>query len=601
MAKSLRGPLGWLWLALAALPALIPMWMIQHYGVDVHYWDEWGAPIAGFFVKVHQHQATFHDFVAQTNEHRILIPRLFLLFLNQFTQWNNVQTLLAGWGMVCVMSLAILWLIHRTDDSGSQAGISGRTIFLWFLCNILLFTPAQSENWMWGVIVINFMPTLLILLALTCARGNALSVWKLAVCILLASMSTFSSGNGILAWPVVGLVLFWPPQMMSARWKGMLGVWIAACIANVILYRIGYVEPKHGQTLGPDSGPMALLLHRPGDLFLYNLAFMGNLFSQTTDFSSQMLARIVGAIFFAGFLAAIAWLCYAWKKGERELCGRMIVWIAVGFFAIASGFIASLFRAGYGPQQALSPRYVSYSIFLPIGLINLVPLMLNSLRNRWGAPPEGLWAYFPAALATALVMGEALGYPPWINAFRTTSEIRREAKAGLLLINILPDNPDLSFNVSNDPALLETARALNDMGYLHPPLIESSSANLILAKDASGDPVIGQLERMQSPDADHVEVFGWAVHKNAQTPADGMFLTYDDGTGPIIFAPAAVLLPDEELVAKTQNPDYLHCGWAAEFSPSSLPAGKVVEIRAWALDTNTGLAYPLDGSKKVQR
>jgi hypothetical protein len=189
-----------------------------------------------------------------------------------------------------------------------------------------------------------------------------------------------------------------------------------------------------------------------------------------------------------------------------------------------------------------------------------------------------------------------------VKAFQTTSEIRREAKAGVLLINILPDNPDLHFNVSADPHLIDTVRALNDMGYLHPPLIESANANLILAKDGLADPVIGLFEKMDASDPQRVVVTGWAVHKKAQTPADGMFLTYDDGvSGPVIFAPVAVLLPDNDLVNKTENSDYQYCGWAAAFSPAELPAGKVLEIKAWALDTNTGLAYPVNGSKKVSR
>jgi hypothetical protein len=599
MARSLR----WLWLALAAAPALLPMWMIDHYGVDVHYWDEWGSTIAGFFVKVHQHQATFHDFVRQHNEHRILIPRLFLLLLNEFTQWNNVQTLLAGWGMVCATSLLILVLIHQTDDSGagvetaSRASrrLSGRTIFLWFLCNVLIFTPGQSENWLWGVIVINLMPTLLIVMAVALARRGKLSALKLAACILLASMATFSSGNGILAWPVVGMVLFWPRDELSGgRWRPMVTVWIAACLINAILYRVGYVEPKHGENLAQHTAPLTLLL--------YNLIFMGNMFVQSTDMPIQTLSAVIGSTFLAAFIGAIAWLLYAWKEKDRDLCDRMIVWIAIGSFGICSGFIASLFRAGYGQQQALSPRYVSYSVYLPVSLINLLPLMFGSLRRRIGARPEGLWAQIPAALATALVMGQAICLPRWLDTFQSVNEIRREAKAGVLLINILPDNPDLTYNVSDDPDLPQTVRALNDMGYLHPPLITSARADLIVAKEGSGDPVVGHLDKIDISNPNNTVVTGWAVHKIAQTPADSVFLTYDDGvSGPIIFAPAAVLMRDDDLVNKMRNLDYLRCGWGAEFSPAILPAGKVLEIRAWALDTETGLAYPLDGSEKVSR
>src|SRR5208282_5123507 len=192
----------WLPLSLAATPALLPLFLILHYGVDFHFLDEWSPEIAGIFVKAHLHHLTFHDIFAQHNEHRLAIPRLFLLAINPITHWNNIGTLVAAWSIVCATSL-LLWQIVRATQP------KGRTVIVWFLCNLLMFTPAQNENWLWGMGLANFSPTLLVFAAIVVAI-SAMPIWaRLIICLLLASAATVSSGNGVLAWPLACPLLLW--------------------------------------------------------------------------------------------------------------------------------------------------------------------------------------------------------------------------------------------------------------------------------------------------------------------------------------------------------------------------------------------------------
>ena len=338
-------------LSLAATPALLPLILILHYGVNFHFLDEWSPDIAGIFVKAHLHQLTLQDILAQHNEHRLAIPRLILLAINPITHWNNVANAVVAWIIVCATSL-LLWMIVRATQP------PGRRIFLWFLCNLLLFTPAQSENWLWGMGLANFTPTILVLATLVVTL-SAMPVWsRLMICILLASAATVSSGNGVLAWPLACPLLVWSEvQNKAARGRWILTIWLIACATDLLLYRWGYVEPKHSGSPYPRS-PTAILV--------YTLAFLGNPFARWEHWDLRIASIVIGSLMLLLLLAAGVYVARAWKTSRRELVSRSLPWLMVAGYGVFSGLLASLYRGQFGPLQALSSRYVSYSIFLPI-------------------------------------------------------------------------------------------------------------------------------------------------------------------------------------------------------------------------------------------
>jgi hypothetical protein len=563
---------------LAASPAFLPLILILHFGVNVHFLDEWSPTLAGFFVKFHQHKVTFHDFVAQNNEHRILIPRLVYLLLNELTDWNNIQTLIAGWGIVFCTSLLILSLIRRTaGDSGAAA--------LWFVCNVLLFSSMQVETWMWGILIVNVIPALLILLAFRIAASGPATPMRLSLCILLASMATFSSGNGLLAWPLVGLILFFSKSAGASekKWK-RVAIWIAAFGVNIALYAIGYVRPAEGHSA---------IAHSVSDIFYYNLEFAGNAFAGAANFPAESAAIFVGSVFLLIFLAAVGFFLLQWKRGDREACDGMLIWIAVGLFGIFSGLIASIFRAGFGPQQAMSSRYVTYSVYLPISLVILVPMILR----RRGAPAKAWPMQATAVLATILVCGQFVSLPIALADFRAMSQSRREDKAALLMIDVLPNNSRLAEPISVNPQLRETVDSLNDMGYIQPPLIGTSRADLI---QESGDAVgiTGSLNTIGKIGGNEYSVRGTALNTGDQRPVDGVFLTYNDGiSGPVIFASAHLQRRGAAALQGSTESNVVLGGWSADFSASDIPPGlKNVRIAAWVLDTETGKMIPLSGT-----
>src|SRR2546423_15338304 len=70
----------------ALLPVMLIAAIINHYGVNVPYGDEWS--VLGLMGKWDSHQLILADFYSAHNGHRILVPRLIYLALTQLTHGN---------------------------------------------------------------------------------------------------------------------------------------------------------------------------------------------------------------------------------------------------------------------------------------------------------------------------------------------------------------------------------------------------------------------------------------------------------------------------------------------------------------------------------
>ncbi|MGA3066355.1 MAG: hypothetical protein ABSF29_05855 [Tepidisphaeraceae bacterium] len=569
-----RSTWDWLRWPLAFSPALLPLAMIIHWGVDTHYWDEWDPGIAGLFIKLQYHQLAFADLVAQHNEHRMLLPRLLFLLLSTLTHWNNFAYLICIWLIVTAISAAILQILCRDTD------LTPKTWVIWFLCNLMLFTPNQDQTWLWGFGLPNVLPGLLFLAAVVTALG-AIPPWRrLLIMILLASAATFTNGNGLLCWPLLAIFL-----AFSKSWPQLL-IWIAAAGLNLSLYFHHYVTPTFGGVTG-DHGT-------PDQIIAYFLAFLGNPFSTAIPGFPETVCIMSGLAMLILFLIAALCFLRAWHARRQEFCVRTLPWFVVAGFGLLNAFLAARSRAGFGIRQALETRYVCSSLYLPVGLIALVPFICRDLRLRVSC----------CLLAVPLIALQALSFPGALGACRKWSDSQRAVKAAILLIHVLPGNPQLVKVFPAPSILVDEAEQLSAMQYLHPPLIADPNANLIRQSDpfATAD-LRGRLQAGVPDFANTIRLVGWAISQNSQRPADAVFITYENARGQsIICAMAEMGLKSPSVAEDFHNRDYLWSGWQIQLPVTLFPADlNPIRLRAWALDTGTARAVPLDGSYWLQR
>jgi hypothetical protein len=575
---------------LAALPAFGALLLIRQYGVNFHFLDEWEPGIAGLLVRVQQHQFTLPDLFVQQNEHRQAVARILLLLTNPITHWNNFAVMGMGWLVVCATSVTLLALIRRTFGQGAPG--DARVLLLWFLCNLLIFSPLQYETWLWGIGLGQWLLNLFVILSFWIVGSSIRNAIKLPVCLLFAVAATYSFGNGVMIWPLVAILLLASPRLSSKSKKWILIFWILACALSVGLYFYHFTKPGNG-------GERAYTIN-PLELLRYNLAYFGNAFSVDSDSPFDVpQAMTIGALLLAMFLAAAGYFARQASQRRRELCDRMLPWLVIGFYGILTGVAASFFRAGYGPKQAVTSRYVPFAIYIPISLIILVPVIVDDLCRRYQKSESSILAQLPAALIGAMLVLYVVPLPQTIEYCWQARFVRRQGKAELLLVDVLPDLPDFDQLVGVVDSLKNEADVLSDAGYLQPPLIRTNDADQIAGED---DQFEGHIDAAVNQGG-QIAVVGWAINQQTMQPADGAFLTYDDPDGkPIIFAAARMYVHRNDLLQTHHDPIYQWCGWIAHFDPTQLPKNlTTVQISAWALDTDTARAARLPGVAEFKR
>src|SRR5437764_9968376 len=180
-------------LLLIATPPLLIGLLILRDGVDVPFWDQWDGT-APLFEKMAAGTLGFADFFAQHNEHRILFPRLIFFGLGRLTHWNVRAELFVIWflALVCLFNI---WQMTRR----SAWKDSFRSFLLLFSSSVLLFSPLNRENFLWGF-QIGFLLPLACVTACMLVATYVRPPFNFVFTIMLCTVCTFSIASGLTSW-----------------------------------------------------------------------------------------------------------------------------------------------------------------------------------------------------------------------------------------------------------------------------------------------------------------------------------------------------------------------------------------------------------------
>jgi hypothetical protein len=514
----------------------------------------------------------------------------------------------------------------RQQIPGQQpgwAGLDNHTIFMCFICNLLLFSMGQWENWLCGMGLCNVLPAMFLVAAIVAVRLRWSLRNKTAAAIVLCWAAMFSSGNGVLAWPVVGLLLTWSEswnELRAKRW--VLVVFFGAFVLSCVLYAIGYQLPQRPLP-GNGEQPRVNLL----GMLHYIVIFLGNSVCVSSPLAPTTIMTISGTIMLLLFVCCAAYFVHLrLVNADPGACDRLVVWFALAGFSIGSGLIASLFRTQLGTGQGGSSRYVTFSIFLPIALVNLIPPICADLKERCAKraaaradggsllpsrSPGRMWDQIPAALASAMILLQMLRLPTDLENFDELRINRRQAKAELLLVNVLPDAARMRRDICFEPSQVVTqSPLLSDMGYIHPPLIATGNVGAWLHeghggnRSASNDPgTYGKVERLLQPRPDQVTIVGWAAMPDESVPVHAVFVTCENEKGePVVLALADLRSERMDIARQHDEVNFRWSGWSASIPVDRLPASKsIFKFSAWAMNVDAGRAFKIPGEISVSR
>jgi hypothetical protein len=251
-------------------------------------------------------------------------------------------------------------------------------------------------------------------------------------------------------------------------------------------------------------------------------------------------------------------------------------------------------RLGFGVEQSLSSRYTTFTLYLFVALVYLLPCVLGHAARRGGrlAGRGGLLRRLGAAAAVLLVLAHAAAFALVVRHGAATSRrARLRAKACLLFIEVAPNERCLAEGLYPDvPALRERAAALDRLGYLRPPLLKGGRMRELAA--AGG---------VCSDDYGYFGVTGAGAHgygaagrarlpRRGGEPADAVVLARGrDDEDQTAFALANVVAGEGAL------PRGDVAGWAEIFPADAPPPWAGGRLTAWAFDAEEGKAYRLCG------
>lgn len=560
-----------------ALPALWIGWLMYRYGVDVPWGDAWDSTLP-LFEKRQSGTLAFSDFLAFHNEHRILFPRLLTFSLATLTHWNVRGELLVIWILACVCSLNLGRVAWTTGWRNSLS-------LPWLLLgtNILLFSPSQWENLLWGFQIGFFLP----LATLTACLWIAPSLrrpFDFLTTMILCLISTFSIASGFVAWFLTApLLLLWNRKTRAGGEKIWWLVWSLVGVASIYFYFRGYAHP------GIHPSVLEALKH-PFLAIKFMLAYLGTPFFGTAPNPSGLASVASSALV---ILLAVC-LLYVWRwRRDHTLLAHSLPWVALAGSALASAFLTMLGRLGFGVFAATQSRYVSFAVMLPIGLLFLTSLVFGHWREH-----SKVGADTAATGRALLVLGAALsllfvyGAIAALESWPRFQHARLSGKAELLLINVVNEPKDLARNVHRgDAALKARTNFLDRLGYFRPRLVRSDRIREIASR-TDGE-TMGDFTELGKTIDGEFTASGWAILPESHRTADGVLLTYDNAQGdPIIFALAEVGYKRAEVSQQLNDKAYLRCGWMKSWKAGQIPAS-TPWIRAWTFDAENCRAFQI--------
>jgi hypothetical protein len=299
----------------------------------------------------------------QHNEHRIVLPKLFLAA--DFLFFRYRQTF-------CLTSILLIQAIHLAVLSWIVRTLGGWRGALWRtaagVIAFCFFCPSQWENFVWGFQTCFVLPGLLATLSFVglvlCRPTDPLSAkttkWKyLALSILAALGAQYSLANGNLLWPLL---------IAGALYLHLRGWQISAYVLSGLISSLFFF---HGYVLSSEPGGLSSSIHSPLSVFGFALAYLGSVWT-----NQVAAAAIFGGVGLAG--AVVLALLLRTSGRSRGLYALIVLTL---LFGAGTALTTAVARLRFGMMQAFTSRYQTPALLFWAELFLL--LLLAAVEKRW--------------------------------------------------------------------------------------------------------------------------------------------------------------------------------------------------------------------------
>jgi hypothetical protein len=368
-------------------------------GVNMPYQDDWA--LVPVFEAFHQHHIIIGLKLLwdQHNEHRVFFPNLVSVIIAYFTRWNlHIEMLL---NVLLVLCLFVIFYWYISKSSRTKTGLVATSL----ITSLLMFSPTQWENWLWGwqiewYFCIIFGLSALVLLDKRFVKiDKNISYWLAGVLCFIAS---FSLGNGLFFW--LGCLI---PLYANKHGRKKILLWITGFLASsaLYLYHYAFLPSNHMQLTAVNY-------------IQFFFAYIGAALSQ--EIGTAVTIGVVLVLFTGGLL-------YKAVRLDRIPLRSITLPLALIGFVIFSDIITLNSRINiFGINGALASRYISVSTLYFVALL----LIIVQLKLQ-----QAVSYYMLAAIVVPFIIG---GYINGVDQLDAHSTYFKSVKKCLEL----PNPPD---------------------------------------------------------------------------------------------------------------------------------------------------------------
>ncbi len=547
------------------LPIVLLLGFVASFSVNVPIGDEWA--LVSIFEKIYTGKASFSDFFAQHNEHRIFFPKIIFVVLASISKWN------IEYEQYFSIFLAILafGLIYKL--SSEQTGTQGQN-WSFHLANILtcmlIFSLVQHENWLWGFQLSWFLINACVTAAIFLINSPSLVDWSARKRVSLSALScfvaSFSLAHGLLSWLALIPSIASIPGSSIQKLRNIL-IWIGLFIVSVYIYLIEYQKPPYH----PD---IFFFLKHPFQAATYFFIFIGSSLARSSNF-----AFITGIIIFSIFIT----LTYYFITNHKVIA-QASPWLSLGLFAVLFALLTTVGRVGFGIEQAHASRYTSTSVFLVISIIQLWRLYLCFKLNLIKVLNEKSYKIFAGILTVIFIINSLQSIPIGKQAW----EQKENSKVCWELLYYMDEshfrkeapNSCLKELFPSPIAVKAFSESLAKVGLRSFPRDIAFVNNFTEVDGFIDIPPSNKLLIVTRKD--NVTLAGWSILRNhLELPK---IVLFSKGNNQSFFTSAYVNLDSPDVAKALNSRRYGKSRWAVIFSPISMPLGETT-IKAWVYDS----------------
>ncbi len=349
---------------LTIFPPLLLLMMIFRFNINFPFYDQWD--FIPTLVSLKTGTLTFAQLWAQHNEHRIFFPRTIMVILAAMSGWDIRWQIGMNFLLGVGIFLALSYLFYNRVIK--QGGIDIPLLFP--ILSFFIFSLNQWENWFWGWQIQILLNVLAVIIGIIFLTSNRLSWRSFLLSLVYGFIATFSFATGIVYWPMGFILLCLQIFLSKKKQWHFIALWIGATFFVYFLYMWGYKVP-------PNPPSRWVIAHQPFEFATYILVFLG----------SPILAFNVAGALFVGIVGIVLFiitvkLLHAQLAKYRTL---LLPCFGLSLYTIFCAFMTGVGRAAFGPEQAASSRYQTFS---QLFWIALTVCLLVSLKKAWEGRKE---------------------------------------------------------------------------------------------------------------------------------------------------------------------------------------------------------------------